>query len=115
MKTIVKNFSKRFEVWNKTNGKCWYCGIELIVATKENRKLGNMFTVEHVDNLGGDEINNLVPSCATCNKMKKQRTLEEFRTYISMPMFNEKQEAYLNSFGIKIPKPRKHLFYGETL
>lgn len=103
------------EVWRKTNGKCWYCGIELKINSLSNINANNVFIVEHVENLGGDDIDNLVPACAGCNRAKRQKNLEEFRAYCFTPEFNERQIKYLKSFGIEIPKPVvRVLFYGES-
>jgi 5-methylcytosine-specific restriction endonuclease McrA len=105
----------RISVYNKTKGMCWYCGKNLIIATRES-KLGNdIFCVEHIDNLGGDDISNLVPACALCNKRKRDRTLEEFRLWLSAPRFTEDQIQYLKTNGIEIPTPDLIKFYGETL
>lgn len=102
-------------VWNKTNGKCWYCGKDTILPSSETWASNDHFVVEHVDNLGGDDIENLVPSCAGCNRAKKRRSLEEFRDYLSSPKFDDRQVNYLRSHGIEIPKPKPYIFYGETL
>lgn len=55
----------RAEVWDKTDGACWYCGRQ----TNPFRD----FTVDHVYPvaLGGtDDIDNLVPACRSCNSAK---------------------------------------------
>ena len=65
------------QVWAKTNGHCWYCG-----------KLMNPFddfTVEHQHsrkNGGGDELENLVPACGSCNSTKNAKGVEDFRAYL---------------------------------
>lgn len=68
-KTVTSSALKN-AVWEKTNGKCIYCGCRL-------RPFGNdspqSFNVEHVVALskGGEHvIENLVPSCRTCNGKK---------------------------------------------
>lgn len=68
---------QREQVWNKTQGRCWYCGMQ-------TTPWGN-FTVDHVDPRkqgGGDELANLVPCCKTCNSRKNSKTVEEFRGYL---------------------------------
>ena len=65
-------------VWNKTGGKCSYCGKELhnqdifdwggkVVLTI------SLWDIDHVIPVSkgsGNEINNLVPTCQTCNRKK---------------------------------------------
>lgn len=54
-------------------GRCYYCGTE-----------GSM----HADHLvplnrgGPNTIDNMVPSCKSCNSRKHDRTEEEFRAYL---------------------------------
>ncbi len=60
------------EVWKKTDGKCYYCGLQTIPFGSE--KLS--FCVDHVlprKRGGGDEIENLVPSCFACNSSKTSK------------------------------------------
>ena len=78
MKRWCVDIKKRKMVEEKTGGKCFYCGIKLtkiyffdergnVVSTHHN------WHVDHVKPLskgGTYDIENLVPSCPTCN-MKK--------------------------------------------
>lgn len=63
----------RSEVWDKTNGHCWYCDKAL-----------NPFRDLHIDHVvprargGLDTIDNLVPACATCNLSKGAKSLDEW-------------------------------------
>jgi hypothetical protein len=52
------------ELWNKP---CYYCGDEI-------KTIG----VDRVDNTKGYQVDNIVPCCAWCNKMKLNYTKEEF-------------------------------------
>ena len=55
-----------------TNGKCFYCNIELLPFG--NKKTS--FTIDHIIPLcngGTNELINLVPSCLSCNCRKKDR------------------------------------------
>lgn len=59
---------------------CNYCG-----------EIGLNMTADHVIPLsrgGGDEMNNLVCACAMCNRVKSNKTGDEFRSSI----FNLKQK-----------------------
>ena len=66
----------RKRVFEKTDGKCSYCGKELDPFE---------FHREHAipaSRGGPNRVKNIVPSCKTCNSRKRQRTLAEFRNYI---------------------------------
>ena len=65
---------KRKIVYEKTYGHCAYCGAEL-------GKLKKM-TIDHIVPLsleGGNDVNNMLPACLTCNQEKGALTVEQFR------------------------------------
>lgn len=67
----------RAAVWSKTNGRCVYCGVALVMT----RGLPNSFEADHVlaaTRGGSDDIANLVPSCLGCNAKKRTATFMEF-------------------------------------
>jgi len=97
--------NKRKMIFNKYNGKCAYCGSKITI--------GN-FDVEHIKpktNGGSSHINNLLPSCKTCNGFKASLSIEEFRTKIE----NLKHNYGVVKLFIKYnsTKKRKVKFYYE--
>jgi 5-methylcytosine-specific restriction endonuclease McrA len=71
-----KNKNFRVSLWQRTHGRCWYCGVkikykDLILEHQEPFSKG-----------GADSKRNLVPACAPCDKLKGARSLEEFRDFI---------------------------------
>lgn len=64
----------RKAVYDKTEGKCFYCEVQLMLE-------GDW----HVDHMhpksrgGSNDISNLAPSCPTCNMKKGRKTVEEFK------------------------------------
>lgn len=114
-KTEKISNSIRIQVFNKTQGKCWYCGKNTVFGNQKNKSGNDVFCVEHIDNYGGNDIENLVPSCFLCNKKKRNRTLEEFRLWLSAPEFSDEQVLYLHNHGIEIPSPNLITFYFETI
>ena len=64
----------RSAVWRKTNGRCWYCGVQ--TDPFDN------FHVDHVQPVsdgGTNDLSNLVPSCQRCNNEKHAMPVEVFR------------------------------------
>jgi hypothetical protein len=112
------SLSKRIVVHNKTNGRCWYCGIEL-VPFEQNTSGKNMYTVDHMkvyDDHRDNSISNLVPACRSCNSSKCHKDLEDYRKFESMKkglMFTENQRSYWLSQGISLPEDRLIKFWSE--
>ena len=104
--------SKRRVVFEKTSGRCWYCGSGIDLET---------MCVEHAtpkSKGGRNEIDNLLPACRSCNSQKYTKTVEEYRTWIewfqagSEP-FTQNQIEWLASHGIVLPDRPRHLFWAE--
>jgi 5-methylcytosine-specific restriction endonuclease McrA len=55
-------------------GRCRYCGHEVLLS---DRKSAFRPHLDHVDPDRADGLKNLVLACATCNKRKSNRTLED--------------------------------------
>lgn len=103
---------KRQRIFNKTNGRCGYCGIKL---AKDN------FQVDHIYPLckGGTNLDiNLVASCNLCNQTKGKMSVVEFKRYILSKdkELREKSSKYrlLEHFGIVWVKKQAIIFYLET-
>jgi 5-methylcytosine-specific restriction endonuclease McrA len=119
--------SKRLEILYRERGRCWYCGIVLLVEkitmTYSASPSPQLFVPDHVTPIskgGTHEASNLVASCWTCNSSKKNQTLEEFRkskVRHSGALFTDKQIDFWKRRGVKLPKlPESEIysFYGEA-
>ena len=107
--------AKKTEIWDKTEGRCYYCGLNLAQ--------NNTFCVDHLFPQikgGGHGIDNVVPSCRKCNSAKGAKTLEEFRFHRRMQKFAKQngvwftfaQVEYLKSIGVELDIPT-HIFWFE--
>lgn len=101
---------KRKAIWDKSGGKCWYCGCDLpekgwhadhieaivrspVIVKYETVKRDSCFGVDmsykkpiygvSVVNKELDNQDNLVPACAPCNIMKGKLSVEGFRDLIA--------------------------------
>ena len=73
MKRKKLSQGERQRVLEKCKGRCAYCGEPLIWAR---------WQIDHVVPLhkgGKDELENMIPSCASCNHYKSTLDLEQFR------------------------------------
>lgn len=79
---VLSKKKAREIVFKKYGGKCAYCGTDLVKG----------WNVDHINPQvygGGNELENLNPSCKDCNNYKCHSQLETFRMYAKQ-MFNEK-------------------------
>jgi len=107
----------RGNVWDKTEGKCWYCGIQ----TNPWRN----FAIDHVVPItkgGSDDIDNLVPSCERCNKRKNNKGIDILRKMLAAEQpdnvsFTDAQLEFLRNNGIdtNLLKFKEYVFYFEKL
>lgn len=85
---------KRQHIWDKTSGKCWYCGSDLPEKG---------WHADHVEpirrnwwentclNPQNEIEGNKVPTCASCNIQKGPLSVEQFR---------EKIAGFINSLNL---------------
>jgi 5-methylcytosine-specific restriction endonuclease McrA len=75
---------KRSEVFTKTNGHCSYCGEQLNDKWHVDHKVSKRYAEYHKLDMEIDHIDNLMPSCPSCNIYKKEFTLEAFREQLGL-------------------------------
>lgn len=104
--------SKRLQIWAKTSGHCWYCGVEMQRHDPRKGARCTDFSVDHVQarsRVRDTQLYNLVPCCRSCNSQKQTRTLEEFRVFLAykrsgIPKFTPEHLAYLRALNIQLPE-----------
>jgi len=104
-------------IWDKTKGRCWYCGekVEIIPKDKKNQK--RRYVTDHIiprKKGGPDSLNNIVPSCASCNNTKNNHNVEYLRLVLALrtrgaPSFTIEQMVWILD-NFKLPY---YKFYGE--
>jgi len=96
MAYIKKEIRER--VWRKYEKKCAYCGCELeykkmqvdhIIPVWRGCENGNPYGLP----TGTNDIENLNPSCARCNRWKSAHSLEFFRDEISKQIERLKRDS----------------------
>jgi 5-methylcytosine-specific restriction endonuclease McrA len=76
-------------VFNKCDGKCAYCGTELVKGWNVDHIKPKVFG-------GTDDIENLNPSCKDCNKYKCHANLDGYRKQLRK-LLNENPEYLFKS------------------
>jgi len=88
----AKNKNRTFtlthtQVKEITSSRCIYCGMEPQAVTKYKEAYNGQYTyngIDRVDNTKGYTIDNVVPCCALCNKMKGTLTSERFINHVAL-------------------------------
>ena len=94
-------------VWDKTDGHCWYCGVQTEMTTHSTLR---QYTIDHIASWRHEDdhtLPNLVPACRQCNARKSGRSLEAYRALLSrqgIPRFTEAHIAYLQQLGVQLPR-----------
>ena len=126
MKSISKE--KRFKVYSIFNGKCAYCGCPIDLKTFHIDHINPLFrglSQEQMNRIGynrtkgTNHIENLYPSCPSCNCSKRTYTIEEWRNVIELKKELIKKNSadynFLLKFGCVIETNKSVEFYFETL
>jgi len=76
-KRIRWNAEQIQQVWNRTNGKCYFCQKSL--GKLQNRH--GRWEMEHIQPIskgGTNDLHNIVASCCSCNRKKGTKSVQEF-------------------------------------
>jgi len=114
----------RQEVYDKCDGHCAYCGKEITFKQMQVDHIKPLYRNDNVVTLeswgverGTDDIDNLLPSCARCNRWKSTFSLEMFRKEIELQI--ERLNNYNNNYrmakdyGLISENNNKVIFYFE--
>jgi len=100
--------NKREKVFNKTNGRCYYCGEKLDFDN---------FHIDHIipkSKISNSTIANYAPACCICNMSKGNLSIQEFKHKIyNFPGTNSSVNLYLKFH--KINPDRPIVFYFEKM
>ena len=116
----------REEIYNKCNGHCAYCGVEITIKQMQ---------VDHIEphwhtltetqaqkskiKKGSHEIENLNPSCSRCNKWKSTYSLESFRNVIETSLVRLERDTpnfrLARDYGLLTETPKQIKFYFEII
>ena len=126
MKSISKE--KRLKVYSIFNGKCAYCGCDIYLETFHVDHINPLFrglSQEQMNRIGYNKvkgtnnIENLYPSCSSCNCSKRTYTIEEWRNVIELKKERIKKNStvynFLLKFGCVIETDKSVEFYCETI
>ena len=114
----------RDKVYEKCNGHCGYCGCEITLKQMQVDHIVPIFrgwTDEEIERSkltrGTDDLDNLLPTCARCNKWKSTHSVNQFRKEIELQLERLRRDSpgYRISldYGLIEEKIKKVVFYFE--
>lgn len=123
--------SEREKIYQKTDGRCYYCGCELpdrwhvdhLFPKNKEHWLGNEVMMEETcapnDLKSIEEFRNKVPSCPRCNIRKGALDVEQFRDEISQQVKRLKRDVsqfqLALDYGLVEETDKEVVFYFETM
>ena len=111
--------SDRETIYAKYNGHCAYCGAEIKIGQMQADHLIPMMFYETylTQGIDIDSLENLMPSCRSCNNYKHSLTIEKFREAVARftDVLLRDNVTYRNAvrFGQIKPTPHPVIFYFE--
>ena len=114
----------RQEVYDKCNGRCAYCGNEITIKQMQADHVKPLYRNDDDTTLqkwgverGTDDMDNLLPSCARCNKWKDTFTLEKFREIVQTSIDRLERDTpnfrLARDYGLLEVKQNPVVFYFE--
>lgn len=122
----MKMSKKRQAIYDKSGGKCWYCGCDLVKGWHADhfepvRRNPKWATDRGAVAMLNPELNteaNKVPACASCNMMKSSLPIEHFRKQITqfINSLNEysTQYKFAKRYGLITETSKPVVFWFET-
>lgn len=127
---------ERKEIYDKTGGKCYYCGCDLPkrwhadhviplrripegIRDERGKLLGLKYDNNRCENEGFDTVENKVPSCPRCNIRKNTESVEQFRksikSQVDVLLRNSNPFKLALDYGLIEIKDKEVEFYFEQM
>lgn len=112
---------QRAAILSKTNGHCAYCGIELTGRFQVDHVIPRWHVDQYRERYPVDfdvnHIDNLMPSCCSCNNYKSGNPLEVFRKSIARQIEILRRDRptfrLAERYGLIKCEPKEVVFYFE--
>ncbi len=99
-------------IWNKTRGHCHFCG-DPVEFAKRGWRPGNLKGYWEVDHViqhrkgGADSVDNYLPACTRCNRLRWHRTGDQVRELLLLGLVAQDEIKRDSKLGRVLLKRRK--------
>jgi uncharacterized protein (TIGR02646 family) len=105
-------------VHQKHSGRCAYCGAQISICRMQVDHIAPRYHKQgNKEGKGSNDISNLNPSCARCNKWKSTWSIEEFRDVIQKSLDRLDRDTpnfrLAKDYGLVVVASKKVKFYFE--
>lgn len=114
MRQRTRNYSipQRRIIFDKTQGVCHFCGDAIEFERYDLRREGELSTwsidhIKQIDKGGADSIENCLPVCVTCNRLRWQRTGVNLREALFLGIIVMKEINTGSELGKRISELRE--------
>jgi 5-methylcytosine-specific restriction endonuclease McrA len=94
------------KIWDKTNGHCHFCGIDLIFENYgKNKDIKGNWNVDHIfpkASGGENKTVNYLPICGECNRLKWHRTGKQIKEIMRYGIVSLREKRKNTKIGNKI-------------
>ena len=95
------------EIWKKTNGHCHFCGdpISLRKRGYRRQRADGSWEVDHVvqrDKLGLSSIDNYLPACTSCNRLRWHRKGPQLRELLVLGIIAKREMERFSETGKRL-------------
>jgi hypothetical protein len=98
---------EKWYIFNKTQGKCRYCGKQLSFENWGKREEKGSWQIDHSTARargGQDHLNNLFPACIDCNLKKSDASARSFREQMKPARMERRNKSIERELGgVSIP------------
>jgi len=109
---------QRRQVFEKSGGKCWYCGCDLPEKGWHADHCNAVYRQgDEMCKPHNDVIENIVPACAPCNLFKSVFSVDKFRREVEMQIDRARKTSVnfrtAERFGLIKAEPAPVVFWFE--
>jgi hypothetical protein len=107
-----RGLARRQKIYDKTEGHCAYCGVKFDAF--ENMTIDHIIPISS-DMLKKKGLRNNLPACLSCNHLKDDLTVKEFRMFIKKLRGSSGMKGHDHAMKFKVSESNRISFFFEDI